>query len=151
MKEGAEPAGSKTYSITQLSEEFSITPRAIRFYEDRGLLHPRRDGQTRIYSQRDWVRLLLILRGKRVGFSLAELREILDLYDLGDGQTEQIRRTLETARGKMVSLERQRQDIDQTIAELKTACTHLESQLLERGIDPHLPLPVQRRRRAGAA
>lgn len=151
MKEGAEPVGSKTYSITQLSEEFSITPRAIRFYEDRGLLHPRRDGQTRIYSQRDWVRLLLILRGKRVGFSLAELREILDLYDLGDGQTEQIRRTLETARGKMVSLERQRQDIDQTIAELKTACTHLESQLLERGIDPHLPLPVQRRRRAGAA
>ncbi|MCW0181213.1 MAG: MerR family DNA-binding transcriptional regulator [Zavarzinia sp.] len=151
MKAGAEPAGSKTYSITQLSEEFSITPRAIRFYEDRGLLHPRRDGQTRIYSQRDWVRLLLILRGKRVGFSLAELREILDLYDLGDGQTEQIRRTLETARGKMVSLERQRQDIDQTIAELKTACTHLESQLLERGIDPHLPLPVQRRRRAGAA
>lgn len=151
MKAGAEPAGSKTYSITQLSEEFSITPRAIRFYEDRGLLHPRRDGQTRIYSQRDWVRLLLILRGKRVGFSLAELREILDLYDLGDGQTEQIRRTLETARGKMISLERQRQDIDQTMAELKTACAHLESQLIERGIDPHLPMPAPRRRRAGAA
>ncbi len=151
MKAGAEPAGSKTYSITQLSEEFSITPRAIRFYEDRGLLHPRRDGQTRIYSQRDWVRLLLILRGKRVGFSLAELREILDLYDLGDGQTEQIRRTLETARGKLISLERQRQDIDQTIAELKTACGHFEGQLRERGIDPQLPLPAQRRRRAGAA
>ncbi|PWR21447.1 MerR family transcriptional regulator [Zavarzinia aquatilis] len=151
MKAGAEPAGSKTYSITQLSEEFSITPRAIRFYEDRGLLHPRRDGQTRIYSQRDWVRLLLILRGKRVGFSLAELREILDLYDLGDGQTEQIRRTLETARAKMVSLERQRQDIDQTISELKTACGHFENLLVERGIDPHMPLPAQRRRRAGAA
>lgn len=151
MKAGAEPAGSKTYSITQLSEEFSVTPRAIRFYEDKGLLHPRRDGQTRIYSQRDWVRLLLILRGKRVGFSLAELREILDLYDIGDGQTEQIRRTLQTARAKLVTLERQKQDIDQTIGELKTACAHFEHQLLERGVDPHQPLAAPRRRRAGAA
>lgn len=151
MKAGAEPAESKTYSITQLSEEFSVTPRAIRFYEDKGLLHPRRDGQTRIYSQRDWVRLLLILRGKRVGFSLAELRDILDLYDLGDGQTEQIRRTLLIARNKMASLERQRQDIDQTMVELTNASTFLEGLLTERGIDPHQAQPAPKRKKASAA
>jgi len=151
MKAGAEPAESKTYSITQLSEEFSVTPRAIRFYEDKGLLHPRRDGQTRIYSQRDWVRLLLILRGKRVGFSLAELRDILDLYDLGDGQTEQIRRTLLIARNKMASLERQRQDIDQTMVELTNASTFLEGLLKERGIDPHQAQPAPKRKKASAA
>ncbi|PWR18986.1 MerR family transcriptional regulator [Zavarzinia compransoris] len=151
MKAGAEPAGSKTYSITQLSEEFSVTPRAIRFYEDKGLLHPRRDGQTRIYSQRDWVRLLLILRGKRVGFSLAELRDILDLYDLGDGQTEQIRRTLLIARNKAASLERQRQDIDQTLVELTNACGFLEGLLKERGIDPHQPVAAPKRRKVGTA
>ncbi|MCF4167214.1 MerR family DNA-binding transcriptional regulator [Zavarzinia compransoris] len=151
MRTGAEPAGSKTYSITQLSEEFSVTPRAIRFYEDRGLLHPRREGQTRIYSQRDWVRLLLILRGKRVGFSLAELREILDLYDLGDQQTEQIRLTLVLARNKMVALERQRQDIDQTMAELGTACTYFEKLLAERGLDPEAAIAAPRQRRARTA
>jgi DNA-binding transcriptional MerR regulator len=151
MKAGAEPAESKTYSITQLSEEFSVTPRAIRFYEDKGLLHPRRDGQTRIYSQRDWVRLLLILRGKRVGFSLAELRDILDLYDLGDGQTEQIRRTLLIARNKMASLERQRQDIDQTMVELTNASTFLEGLLTERGIDPNQAQPAPKRKKASAA
>lgn len=151
MKPGTEPAGSKTYSITQLAEEFSVTPRAIRFYEDRGLLHPRREGQTRIYSQRDWVRLLLILRGKRVGFSLAELREILDLYDLGDQQTEQIRLTLVLARNKMVTLERQRQDIDQTIAELSTACTYFEKLLEERGLDPEVAIAAPRQRKARTA
>ncbi|MFA5121874.1 MerR family DNA-binding transcriptional regulator [Zavarzinia sp.] len=151
MKPVQEGAASKTYSITQLSEEFSVTPRAIRFYEDRGLLRPKREGQTRIYSQRDWVRLLLILRGKRVGFSLAELREILDLYDLGDGQTEQIRRTLATARNKLVSLERQRQDIDQTILELSNSCTFLEGLLIERGIDPAQPAKPVKAKKASAA
>ena len=151
MKAGADNAASKTYSITQLSEEFSVTPRAIRFYEDRGLLHPRREGQTRIYSQRDWVRLLLILRGKRVGFSLAELREILDLYDLGDQQTEQIRRTLLMAQNKMVSLERQRQDIDQTMSELTVACTYFEKLLEERGIDPHAPVAAPKRKKVSVA
>lgn len=139
---------SKTYSITQLSEEFAVTPRAIRFYEDRGLLHPKREGQTRIYSQRDWVRLLLILRGKRVGFSLAELREILDLYDLGDGQTEQIRRTLETSRLKLEALERQRQDIEQVMHELTNSCGYLEGMLRERGVDPAAPVtaPLKRKK-----
>ncbi len=151
MKPGQEGAASKTYSITQLSEEFSVTPRAIRFYEDRGLLRPKREGQTRIYSQRDWVRLLLILRGKRVGFSLAELREILDLYDLGDGQTEQIRRTLATAHNKLVSLERQRQDIDQTIVELTNSCAFLEGLLRERGIDPAQPVKPAKAKKASAA
>lgn len=142
---------SKTYSITQLSEEFSVTPRAIRFYEDRGLLHPRREGQTRIYSQRDWVRLMLILRGKRVGFSLAELREILDLYDLGDGQAEQIRKTLETSRRKLVELERQRQDIDQVMQELTNSCNYFENMLRERGLDPHVAAPAGKARKVNAA
>ncbi len=141
---------SKTYSITQLSEEFSVTPRAIRFYEDRGLLHPKREGQTRIYSQRDWVRLLLILRGKRVGFSLAELREILDLYDLGDGQVEQIRRTLETSRRKLAELERQRQDIDQVMHELTNSCNYFENMLRDRGIDPNTA-PAGRPKKVNAA
>jgi DNA-binding transcriptional MerR regulator len=120
---------SRTFTITELAEEFGITPRAIRFYEDRGLLSPTREGQNRVYAPRDRVRLGLILRGKRLGFRLDEIGEMLDLYDLGDGQVEQLRVTLERSRGRLATLRRQREDIDQAIAELEEACGTLETML----------------------
>jgi DNA-binding transcriptional MerR regulator len=88
----------QTYSITQLRREFDVTARTLRFYEDKGLLEPARDGQTRLYSHRDRARLKLILLGKRVGFSLADIKEILDLYNLKDGRFTQMRVSLEKGR-----------------------------------------------------
>ena len=81
---------NRTYTIRQLTKEFGVTARTLRFYEDEGLIAPERRGQTRIYSSRDRARIILILRGRRVGFSLAEIREILDLYDVHDGGVTQI-------------------------------------------------------------
>jgi DNA-binding transcriptional MerR regulator len=110
---------NKTYTITELAHEFRVTPRAIRFYEDKGLLHPSRQGMMRVYAKRDRARLLLILRGKRLGFSLAEIREMIDLYDLGDGRMEQLTLTLKRSRDRLAALETQRQDIEDAITQLK--------------------------------
>lgn len=106
------------HSITDLCAEFGVTPRALRFYEDEGLIAPERRGTARIYSHRDRARLAWILRGKRVGFSLAEIREMIDLYDLGDGRRVQRAVTLERCRRRIAALEAQRRDIDAAIAEL---------------------------------
>ena len=124
------------YSITALAEEFAVTPRAIRFYEDKGLLTPQRVGLNRIYGRRDRARLALILRGKRLGFSLSDIREMLDLYDLGDGQIEQMRLTLRKSRERLATLERQRRDLDEAIGELKAACGHLEGALRKKDAGP---------------
>lgn len=126
----------RTFAIRQLCQEFKVTPRALRFYEDKGLLSPARDGMNRVYNHRDRVRLQLILRGKRVGFSLNEIREILELYDHQDGGAVQSARSLKKFRERIVALKAQRDDIDGAIEALEEGCVRLESQL--RDIRPDL-------------
>ena len=110
---------ARTYSIGEMCEAFAVTARALRFYEDEQLISPERRGTQRLYSERDRARLAWILRGKRVGFSLADIREMLDLYDLGDHRETQRAVTLDRCRNRIATLDRQREDIDATIDELK--------------------------------
>lgn len=117
---------AESFTITDLALAFNVTPRAIRFYEDQGLISPQRHGQNRIYSRRDRTRLAWILRGKRVGFSLAEIREMLDLYDAGDGRTKQRLLTIERCRERIDALAEQRADIDDMIDELQRFVATLE-------------------------
>ena len=121
----------RTYGIRQLCEEFGVTPRALRFYEDKELLAPARRGQARVYDARDRARLQLIVRGRRVGFSLAEMREILDLYDEKDGGAAQMAASLLKCRGRMAALQAQRDDIDGSMATLEALCARLESRLAD--------------------
>jgi len=113
-----EQDGREEFSISELCEEFGVTPRALRFYEDEKLIAPRRQGLARIYSHRDRARLAWILRGKRVGFSLADIREMIDLYDAGDGRRTQREFTVAKCRERIDLLQSQRNDIDEAIAEL---------------------------------
>ncbi|MCX2840507.1 DNA-binding transcriptional regulator, MerR family [Microbulbifer thermotolerans] len=117
-KVAKEPA---SYSISELAREFDITTRTIRFYEDKGLISPARRGQTRIYSPEDRVRLKLILRGKRLGFSLEESREIIDMYDPARGNVEQLQRLLAAIEQKRAQLHQQLRDIQSLMGELDEA------------------------------
>ncbi len=107
-----------TWSITDIAEEFGVTLRTIRFYEDRGLLTPERRGTTRVFHPRDRVRLALILRGKRLGFSLGEIATIVDMYDAEPGEAGQLRYLLEQIDVRRTELEQRRKDIEETLAEL---------------------------------
>lgn len=107
------------HSIGELCDEFGVTARALRFYEDEALISPERRGTQRLYTERDRARLAWILRGKRVGLSLADIKELLDLYDIGDGRRTQRLKTVETCQARVDSLKRQRIDIDATIKELE--------------------------------
>lgn len=119
----------RSYSIRQLSREFDVTARALRFYEDKGLIHPERKGQTRLYSARDRARLKLILRGKRLGFSLIEIHEILDLYTPKDHGVAQMRATLVKYRAQIETLKRQREDIEAAIHDMQDGCVWLEGEI----------------------
>ena len=108
------------FSISDLAREFSITPRAIRFYEDQGLISPRRNGQRRIYAPRDRTRLKLTLRGKRLGLTLSEIRELIDMYEPGRDERPQLERFLAVLESHKASLLQQRTDIEAQLAEIQT-------------------------------
>ncbi len=107
-----------TYSITELAKEFDVTTRAIRFYEDQGLLTPRREGQRRIYGNRDRVRLKLTLRGKRLGLSLSTIKELFDIYDSAKGEQAQLHQYLELLAERRAQLIQQREDIEAILGEI---------------------------------
>lgn len=129
---GAQAGREKLFSISELCREFDVTPRTLRFYEQKGLLSPARRGWTRIFNYRDRARLQLILRGKRVGFSLDEIKEILDLYNLRDGQLTQLKVASVKMRDRLEALKQQRAEIEETIADLERTCGIVEGMLKEK-------------------
>jgi DNA-binding transcriptional MerR regulator len=122
----------KTYSITELCREYDVTPRTLRFYEQKGLLSPARRGWTRLFSYRDRARLQLILRGKKVGFSLEEIKEMLDLYNLRDGQLTQLRVASTKFRERLEALRKQRIELEEAITDLEKTVVVVDSMLKER-------------------
>jgi DNA-binding transcriptional MerR regulator len=122
----------RTYSITELCREYDVTPRTLRFYEQKGLLHPARRGWTRLFSYRDRARLQLILRGKKVGFSLEEIKEMLDLYNLRDGQVTQLRVASTKMRDRLEALRKQRIELEEAIADLERTIVVVDGMLKER-------------------
>ena len=125
----------KLFTVNELAEELGITPRTLRFYEDKGLLAPQRVGANRVYTRRERARLLLILRGKRLGFSLADIKEYLDLYNVDQEHVEQQRRLLTKVQVRMAELSRQREDLEAAMAELVTIEQQVLGALSERGED----------------
>jgi DNA-binding transcriptional MerR regulator len=146
----------RLFTVGELAGALDVTARALRFYEDRGLLQPRRSGQNRVYTRRDRARLILILRGKRLGFSLAEIREWLDLYDADPLQVAQTRHLARQVEVRLRRLEQQRDDLDATIAELREIKGQIAHHLVEAAAEGDRPAangvapPVARERRASA-
>lgn len=124
------PGMEQLYTVNQLAEELGITPRALRFYEVKGLLAPNRVGNNRVYTKRDRARLKLILRGKRLGFSLAEIREYLDLYNVNGG-VEQQKNLLKRVQKRLKDLAQQREDLEATVQELRDIEEQVNNTLAE--------------------
>ncbi len=123
---------SKTTPIGDMCAAFDVTPRTLRFYEAKGLLNPIRQGQKRLFTARDRARLKLILRGKRFGFSLTDIRELLELYDAGDGQVRQLSATLERAGRRLSAMRAQRDELEEAIGEMADQIALVERMLAER-------------------
>ena len=124
------------YTVPELADDLGITPRTIRFYEQKGLVAPQRAGTTRIYTRQDRARMLIILRGKRLGFTLKEIADYLDLYGADPTQAEQIRMLLTRVRERIEALEDQRQALDVTLDELRDIEQQSIDALKEKGLDP---------------
>lgn len=138
------------YTITELAREFDITPRAIRFYEDQGLISPRREGasgRTRVYGARDRTRLKLTLRGKRLGLTLSEIKDLVDMYESPKDSAAQLQRFLAVLARHREVLEQQREDIEVTLAEISAHEAQCR-RMLEEGAD--LPKASARPRRRAA-
>jgi DNA-binding transcriptional MerR regulator len=133
---GSAGDSQQTFTIRDLTREFAVTARTLRFYEEKELLAPARQGQDRLYSRRDRARLKLVLMGKRVGFSLEEIRAMLDLYDLGDGQATQLKVSHARFNERIERLQAQREEIDQAIAAMKRASQTVAELLKARGAQP---------------
>lgn len=118
-----------TYTISQLADEFQVTSRALRLYEEEGLLSPERVGTRRIFHERERVRLRLVLRGKRLGWSLSEIRELIDLYDSSHGEEAQLERMLEKLEDRREMLEVQKQDVELALADLKQIAGNAQAAL----------------------
>jgi len=130
MTQNAAPHTTST--IGAMCAAFDVTPRTLRFYEAKGLLQPIREGQKRLFTARDRARLKLILRGKRFGFSLVEIRELLELYDAGDGQVRQLSATLERAGRRIGAMRAQRDELEEAIAEMADQIALVERMLADR-------------------
>lgn len=122
----------ETMTIREMCDAFDVTPRTLRFYESKELLYPVREGQKRLFTHRDRARLKLILRGKRFGFSLEEIRQLLDLYYVGDSQETQLVSTLSIARDRLSDMVKQRDDLDEAIDELRNQMNLVAEMLTSR-------------------
>ncbi|MEP9353126.1 MerR family DNA-binding transcriptional regulator [Xanthobacter sp. KR7-65] len=134
-RSGAGALTDTFFTVTELARDLSVTPRTIRFYEDKGLIAPRRAGTMRVYTKRDRARMVLILRGKRLGFSLREIKDYLDLYDMDPSQAEQIRLLLKKVQNRLEMLEDQRLALEETIVELKEIEEQANSALAQEAAD----------------
>ncbi len=123
-----------TFTIAEMAKKFEVTPRTLRFYESKELLFPIRIAQRRLFTKRDQARLKLILQGKRFGFSLEEIRQLLNLYDIGDQQTTQLAKTYELAEQRLVIMEAQRDELSSAIMDLQAMLSEGGKELLKRGI-----------------
>ena len=139
-------APGRLYTVTELAKELGMTARAVRFYEDKGLITPQRAGTTRVYSARDRGRMILILRGKRLGFSLSTIKEYLDLYDTDITQHAQLRLLLAAVARRRDQLLAQRQAVDEALSELTDITAQTEQALAEAA----LRMPTARARRAAS-
>jgi len=131
-----DPARKQTYSIAELAREFAVTARTIRFYEDQGLIKPARQGLSRVYSHGDRFRLGWILRGKRLGFSLAEIKQLLDLYEVDRSRVSQLKAALRKCHEQIALLERKARDVQAQIGELRDLESGAVRMLRERGVAP---------------